>query len=138
VTPAGRHADLNNNTLTDFNNNLTDGNLDSEPFTDNENTLIDRTLDDGNFANRRNTSTDRISFMEYNDLSDNAANDLNNDAYYNTNIGTEEDSDTDKMNSDKINDTETDADNDLNLKSDISNVIDNEYLAGKEETRIIL
>jgi hypothetical protein len=129
---------LNNDILTDFDNNLTDGNLDSEFFTDSKSiTLIDKILNDGNFANRRNTFTDRMSFMEPNDLNDNTANDLNNDAYHNINIGTEEDSDTDKVDFDRISDTETDADNNLSLESDTFNVINNGYLAGKEKIETI-
>jgi hypothetical protein len=134
---ASKHADLNNNILTDFDNNLTDGNLNSEPFTDSKNTLIDRILNDGNFANRRNTSINRISFIKYNDLSDNMTNDLNNDIYYNTDISTEEDSDTDEIDSDKISDTEINANSDLDLKSDIFNVIDDKYLINEKEIRII-
>jgi hypothetical protein len=76
--------------------------------------------------------------MELNDLSDNTANDLNNDAYYDINMGTEKDSDTNKIDFDGISDTETDADNDLGLKSDIFNVTDDRYLADKEKTGIIL
>lgn len=138
VTPlAGKHADLNSDILTDLDNNLTDSNLDSEFFTDNENTLIDRTLDDGNFAYRRNTFTDRISFMEYNDLSDNVANDSDNNAYYDTDMGIEKNSDTDKMDSDKVSDTETEMNSDFDLKSNTFNVTDNKYLAGKKKIRTI-
>jgi hypothetical protein len=127
---------LDGNALTDFDNNLTGGNLDSEPFTDSESTLVDRTLNDDNFANRRNTFTDRMSFMKSNDLSNNVANDLDNDAYYNINIGTEEDSDTDKIDFDGISDTEIDADNDLGLELDIFSVIDDRYFISKKEIRI--
>ncbi len=123
--------------MTDFDNNLTDDNLDNEFFTGNEGTLVDRILDDGNFANRRNTSTDRMSFIEYNDLSDNAVNDSDNDVYYNIDIDTEEDSDIDKIDSDRVSDMEIDANNDFGLKSDISSVTDNRYLINKEEIRII-
>jgi hypothetical protein len=78
-----------------------------------------------------------MSFMEFNDLSDNAANDSDNDVYYNIDISTEKDSDTDKMNFDGISDTKTDANNDLDLKSDIFNVTDDRYLVGKEKIGII-
>jgi hypothetical protein len=78
-----------------------------------------------------------MSFIEPNDLNDNTANDLNNDAYHNINIGTEEDSDTDKVDSHRISHTETDADNNLSLESDTFNVINNGYLAGKEKIETI-
>ncbi len=134
VTPSGgRYADLDGDTLTDLDDNLTDSNLDSEPFTDSEDTLIDGILDDGNFVNRRNTSTDRMSVMEHNDLNDNVANDSDNNAYYDIDMGTEEDSDTDKINSDGVSDTEIDVDSDFGLESDVSSVTDDRYLAGKEE-----
>jgi hypothetical protein len=129
---------LDGDILTDFDDNLTDGNLDNEPFTDSEGiTLVDGILDDGNFANRRNTFTDRMSFMEPNDLSDDAVNDSDNDVYYDTDMGTEEDSDIDKVDSDGVSDTEIDADNDLGLESDASSVTDDGYFAGKEETGTI-
>ena len=75
--------------------------------------------------------------MEYNDLSDDTANDSDNNVYYNTNMGTEENSDIDKVDFDGISDTKTDADSDLDLESDIFNVTDDRYLTDKEEIRII-
>jgi hypothetical protein len=87
--------------------------LDSELFIDSDGTLVDGILDDDNFANRRNIFTDRMSFMEFNDLSDDAANDSDNDAYYDAEMGTEKDSDTDEMDFDKVKDMEIGADSDL-------------------------
>jgi hypothetical protein len=106
--------------------------LDSEFFTDNNNTLIDGILNNDIIINRRNISINRMNYMK-----DGVARDSDDSIYINININTEEHIDTNEIIFHKFSDTKIDTNNNSDLKSDIFNIIDNRYLAGNKEIRII-
>jgi hypothetical protein len=110
--------------------------LNNESFTDNNNILIDEILNNNIIINRRNILINRINYIENSDLSDGVASDSDNNIYINTDIDTEEYIDINEIDSDKFKDIKINTNNNSGLKSDIFNVIDNEYFTDNEKIRI--